>query len=297
MATPEMIHREVRVRGGRVHYVDTAVPARTGADEARPALALVHGLGGRRQHYGPAIERLADRTRVIAIDLPGFGESTLPEGRLEFDDHVAAVTAVLDDADAAQVVLVGHSMSGPLVLRFADCHTGRAAALVMVCGTVQSFQRTLARRLEPWRRQPRTALATLAEVAMAATPLPRPVAGRLASTRAGRRLALWPCVHRPADLPAGHAETLIAGAGARGVLPTARALGRIGAWEQVTTAGLPPVYSIAGAFDRIAPLADLKRLPVPLERSLVLDAGHMVMLERTDAFCEELELILAETSG
>src|SRR5689334_16691824 len=42
-----------------------------------PPLVLIHGLGSRRQVWGPLIAELARHREVIAIDLPGFGESPL----------------------------------------------------------------------------------------------------------------------------------------------------------------------------------------------------------------------------
>jgi pimeloyl-ACP methyl ester carboxylesterase len=275
-----------------VHYVDHAGPS---GWPAHRALVLIHGLGGRRQHYEPVIPALARHARTIAIDLPGFGASPLPWPDLSLDDLADAVAAVLGDASVTDAVIAGHSLGGPLVLRLARHQPAVASALVLVCGTVQSFQRTLARRIDPWLRAPRTAVVTLAEVLMTALPVPRRLHRPLATSRLGRRLALWPFVHHPAELDPPLARLLIEGTGTPGVLPTARALGRIDGWEDPDPSGLPPVYAINGAFDRIAPLADLNRFPVPLRRKAVLPAGHMVMLEARDRFTEELVAILGET--
>jgi pimeloyl-ACP methyl ester carboxylesterase len=114
-------------------------------------------------------------------------------------------------------------------------------------------------------------------------------------SRLGRRLALWPFVHRPAELDPSLARLLIDGAGSPGVLPTARALARIDGWERRDPSDLPPVYAINGEFDRIAPLADLRRFPVPMRRATVLPTGHMVMLEAPPAFTDELVSIVHET--
>lgn len=45
---------------------------RTGAG---PPLLLIHGLGATRRIWDPQIERLAAEREVIAVDMPGFGES------------------------------------------------------------------------------------------------------------------------------------------------------------------------------------------------------------------------------
>ena len=293
VATASAIHHHTDPRPGvpPVHYVERAGPP--GWPQER-ALVLTHGLGGNWENYDRAMPALAERARTIAIDLPGFGASPLPDGGISFDDHVDAVAAVLEHASVTQVVIAGHSMGGPLVLRFAQRYPGRASAVVLVCGTVQCFQQTLGLRLRPWLRAPRTAAATVAEVVMAAGPVPRVLHKPLSTTRIGRRIALWLFVHNTAELPARFALSIIAGAGARGVLPTARALGRITGWEHADHHGLPPAYAINGVYDLISPLGDLKRFPIPLRRATVFRTGHQVMLEEPVLFVEEMARIMDE---
>ena len=130
---------------------------------------------------------------------------------------------------------------------------------------------------------------------MTALPIPHRLSGPLANTRTGRQLALWPFINNPAALRPQLAAMLIGGAGARGTLPTAAALGRITGWERTSWSGLPPLYAINGAFDRIAPLNDLKRFPLPLERAVIVHTGHMVMLEAPQRLIEELSRIIQDT--
>jgi pimeloyl-ACP methyl ester carboxylesterase len=282
------------VSAGDVHYVEQPGPSEW---PVHRALVLVHGLGGRLQHYERVMPALSGHARTIALDLPGFGASPLHKRDLTLDDHADAIAGVLAERGVTEAVIVGHSLGGPLALHLADRHPGIARALVLACGTVQSFQQTLARKLEPWLRAPATALTTIAELLMTAIRLPRGLHRPLAASRIGRRVALWPFVHRPAELDPSLALTLIAGTGTPGVLPTARALGRITGWERRHPSTLPPVYAINGAYDRIAPIADLGRFPVPLRRATVLPTGHMVMLEAPDRFVAELVAIVSQTWG
>jgi pimeloyl-ACP methyl ester carboxylesterase len=277
---------------GNVHYVEHPGPQGWRGERA---LVLVHGLGGRLQHYELVMPALARHARTIAIDLPGVRSQRPTKARLSLDDYVDAIAAVLADAGVVEAVIAGHSMGGPLTLHFARRHPQYARALVLVGGTVQSFQQTLARRLRPWIPAPRTAIAAVAEVLMTAIPLPEPLRRRLASSRLGRRLALWPFVHHPAELDPSRALVLIEGAGAPGVLPAARALARSTGWERRGLAELPPAYAINGAFDRIAPVADLECFPVPLRRAVVLPTGHVSMLEAPARFVDELVAIVEQT--
>ena len=81
---PRRRRRPRGLRAGR-----TAQEMRAGAlnvalagPEGAPALVLLHGLGASWQAWSAAIEHLAHRLRVVAVDLPGFGRSPeLPGGR------------------------------------------------------------------------------------------------------------------------------------------------------------------------------------------------------------------------
>ena len=50
---------------------------RTGSGQP---LLLIHGLGATRRIWDPQIERLAQERDVIAVDMPGFGDSPMLEG-------------------------------------------------------------------------------------------------------------------------------------------------------------------------------------------------------------------------
>lgn len=268
---------------------------------ASRAVVFVHGLGGSRAHFADTASRMSTDVRVLALDLPGFGDSPLVDDGSRravsvVDQHVQAIDDVIRHAGVNEAILGGHSMGGPLALRFTERSGDRVAAIALICATVHTFQATLARRWSPWRLAPGTAFATTAEVLMAATPVPQPLVGRLAASKLGRRATLWPFVHRPGALRSADAATIIAGSGSPGVLPTARALGKFTDWERPNNAArLPPLHAINGRWDRIAPLSDLARFPLPLQSTETLDAGHMVMLEAPDAFVAAMHRIVSVT--
>ena len=73
-----------------------------------PAVVL-HGWGGRIESMAPVIECLAPSFRVLALDLPGFGESPLPEGVWGTADYAAFVRDVLAQRGVGRAHFVGHS--------------------------------------------------------------------------------------------------------------------------------------------------------------------------------------------
>ena len=82
-------------------------------------LLLVHGLGSSWQNWKPALDTLAAEREVIAVDLPGFGETPPLEGEISMVALADAVSDFIDEHDLAGVDLVGSSMGARLVLELA----------------------------------------------------------------------------------------------------------------------------------------------------------------------------------
>lgn len=103
-----------------------------------PVVVLLHGMAGAGNSFGAAFDRLGDSARVVVPDLLGFGGSMLPAGRLDGEDHLDALDGMLTALGLSEVplVVVGHSMGGPLALRFADRHRDRVRAVVTLCAAL-----------------------------------------------------------------------------------------------------------------------------------------------------------------
>lgn len=79
------------------------------AGEGAPVV-LIHGVGLRAEAWGPQIAALATDNRVIAVDMPGHGESDpLPDGA-RLPDYVGWAAQVIAALDQGPVSLAGHSM-------------------------------------------------------------------------------------------------------------------------------------------------------------------------------------------
>jgi len=275
------------VAGSRLHYVDYGD---AGADGL--VFVLAHGLGGRWQHWSENIPELAEHGRVIAVDLPGFGRSGPPQGGYSIDGFADAIAALLEQLDLPRVVFVGHSIGGLLAVRFANRHPGLVDAIVLAAGTVQAFAAVLGLQDVTHNvfRRPGTVLATYFEVLTAGLPIPSFLRSQLIERAWLRRLVLWPYLHRPGALPSASVALLVDGVGARGVLPTARAVGRLRPGQWLAQVGCP-VLAVGADHDAIAPLSALAEFAasVPGAHTVVLEGtGHMVMLERASAFTAEV---------
>jgi abhydrolase domain-containing protein 6 len=80
----------------------------------------VYGMGGTRDHYTFFAAALPDDVDVIALDLPGFGEST-KDPALHYDRaaQVARLRAFIEQRGIPRYHLVGHSMGGMLAAELA----------------------------------------------------------------------------------------------------------------------------------------------------------------------------------
>ncbi len=122
-----------RMAGVDVAYTDSD------PGSGRDAVVLVHGWSSDSTVWEEQIEPLAHDFRVIAIDLPGHGNSGKPDIPYTMDFQAEAVAAVMTHAGANRGVMVGHSNGTPVVRQFYRRHPGRTLALIAVDGTLLSI--------------------------------------------------------------------------------------------------------------------------------------------------------------
>ena len=84
----------------------------------RPLL-LVHGLGAGWRSWSPIMEQLAERREVIAVDLPGFGETPPLTGEVSVATLTDSVADFIREQGLDGVATVGQSMGGRMVLELA----------------------------------------------------------------------------------------------------------------------------------------------------------------------------------
>ena len=110
-----MKHTMVQANGASFHVVQTGHGA---------PLLLLHGWPEFWLTWEPVMARLADRYRLIAPDLRGFGESDKSDGPFGAQDHAADVLALLDALGIERVGVIGHDVGGaamqPLARRAPD---------------------------------------------------------------------------------------------------------------------------------------------------------------------------------
>lgn len=114
--------RTVDVDGQSTRLVDV------GAGEP---VVVLHGWGGRVESMAPVIACLSSARRVLALDLPGFGESHAPLNAWATADYAAFVRAVLDSAGVTHADFVGHSFGAKTSLYLAATSPSVVGRLVL----------------------------------------------------------------------------------------------------------------------------------------------------------------------
>jgi pimeloyl-ACP methyl ester carboxylesterase len=260
-----LIFERVRTRAGRVSVLSAGVG---------PEVVLcIHGLGGTKASFLPTFAALADRYRVVAMDLPGFGESDKPIGA-PYDSAWFAHTAfdTLDGLGIAAAHFAGNSMGGRVAIEAGLIDHSRVSSLMLLSPALAWLRD---RRWAPVVRLLRPELGLLQ------------VAPRSVTERIVRRL-----------VPGGNDGWAAAGVDEflrSYVTPRGRAAfyaaarniyldephGDDGFWTRLRALSAESLF-VWGRHDVLVPIAFMKHVEraLPAARHVELECGHVPQLER-----------------
>jgi len=117
----------------RVQADGISVFYRSAGDANAPVILLLHGFPASSFMFRELIPRLADRYRVIAPDLPGFGFTGVPEERkyvYSFDALTATIEAFTDALDLKRYAIYAFDYGAPTGFRLAMHRPERVTAIV-----------------------------------------------------------------------------------------------------------------------------------------------------------------------
>ncbi len=118
----------------RVHHAEVDGMDLAYLDEGQgdQVLLLIHGLGTNAKGWIRNLPALAERHRVIALDLPGYGRSSKGAYPYSMRFHAEACAGLLRELGIDRAVWVGHSMGGQIALTAALELPERVEALVLL---------------------------------------------------------------------------------------------------------------------------------------------------------------------
>jgi pimeloyl-ACP methyl ester carboxylesterase len=236
-------------------------------------LVLIHGLGSSRDAWGPVLPLLASTYDVVAVDLPGFGESpALPDDVEPTPAALAeAVGAFLDDLGIVEPHVAGNSLGGWVALELAKTRPLGSLALLSPAGLWHGDTPLYCRvslRTSRWLTHYFGGLLSL-----------------LARLRLGRRIVFSQTHGRPESMSYSHARATI------------RAIGRSSGFQPVFDATVhrgfahgesieAPVTVAFGERDRLLRprcARYLDALPEHTELGALPECGHVPMSDNPTA--------------
>ncbi|MGB1583165.1 MAG: alpha/beta fold hydrolase [Solirubrobacterales bacterium] len=260
--------RTIEVDGRSVNYVDLG-------DHNKPVLLFVHGIMGTWRNWLFNLLPFADRYRVIALDLPGFGRSEMPAEKLTMDNYAKAVKGFCDKLGIQQVTLVGNSMGGLIGALVAKSTPELLTKLVLVDAAGFSTANRHLRRITRYRRFLNAFFAF-------GYLIRKVIAANKYLAAAFTKIVLW----RPMNVSSELILVLLSGIGKPGFVDAARSIAftRIDrAPGEITT----ETMIIWGRNDSLIPKRDAFRYAKMLPDArleLIDDTGHIPMFETPEKF-------------
>lgn len=244
---------------------------------AGPDLALIHGFGGTHEAWGTLQDRLADKVRTHAVDLPGHGASMDYPGAGPTKTAVAAVLATMDALGVQRFHIAGHSLGGAVAALVALAAPDRVLSLTLLApgGFGPEINIRLLKRYAAAQKGPEIEAA---------------LEGMTGFLNPVSPLVVDRCVRMRAT--PGQTEILVRFAegmtrdGRQGVIPRAQ------------LATLPmPVRLLWGLQDNVLPAHSADGLPDRWTVEGLAETGHMLIEEAPDAVAAALECQIAAASA
>jgi pimeloyl-ACP methyl ester carboxylesterase len=257
-----------------------------------PPLVFVHGLIERWTQWVEQLSTFADKHRVIAMDLPGFGDSPMPAEKISISGYARMIEKLLDVLQLSAAAFVGHSMGGFTSVELAINFPERVQRLVLVSPAgLSTYNNSRNLLLVAQMRRFRQIVD--------------PYHARLAAhaellARRPRLRLLDPTTHivaRHSDrLPAPFVAEFVRGLGAPGYIEGMEAIFNYDYRDRLGEIACPTLI-VWGERDAVvtAKDADLYERLIPNSRKVIFrDTGHMAMIERPMAFNALLEEFLRQ---
>lgn len=267
--------RSVELPGARVNYVEVG--------EGEPIL-FIHGLSGTWQNWLENLPHFGAGHRAIALDLPGFGTSPMPEWEIGMPAYGQMIHDFCAALGLDGVTLVGNSMGGFIAVEAATDEPERYSHLVLVAA---------AGIINTWNPEARATITAHAWSRFGGT-----VADKgewIVSHPRSRQLALAPFFRYPGKLRRELLYEQLAGGRCPGFGDALKSVISQDIRERLPTIEMPTLI-VWGLSDRVIPVAAAisYHRRIPHSRLEIFErTGHLPQLERPVRFNALLDEFLA----
>ena len=124
VASAPAAHPEISRDGVHIDYTENG--------KGDTTLLFLHGWAIDKTYWDAQVAHFAGKYRVVTVDLPGFGKSGHNRTGWTVEDYGKDVGTVMTQLDLHNVILIGHSMSGAIIVETALRNPGRVIGLVGV---------------------------------------------------------------------------------------------------------------------------------------------------------------------
>lgn len=238
-----------------------------------PCAVLVHAFPFDRRMWKHVAKPLAEKRRVLAPDLRGFGHaSSLPSPR-SLDEHADDLARMLDEHSIEKASLVGLSMGGYIALAFAERHPSRLAQIALCDSRAQADS-------DAQRAGRKQSMALVSSQGVA-------------TLYAGLEARLF--APEPLPIALDFMRAIATSQGRDGVLSALAAMrdrpDRTSIWNELSI----PTLCLVGRHDALTPVSELQELASTAHsgRCVVIDnAGHLPNAEAPEALTAALDAFL-----
>lgn len=253
-----------------------------------PDLIFIHGLSGCWQNWLEQLPHFARDHRVIAVDLPGFGQSEMPAEEISISGYADTIDALMTELGVDSARIVGNSMGGFIAAEMAFSYPERVERLVLAAAAGISITNL-------YRRPMLTAARAGTAVGYFRMTRRREVVVRPRL----RHIALAAVVRHPALIHPGLVHEFTRGVEAPGPVPALDALMTYDIRDRLEEITCPTLL-VWGEKDLLVPVADAEEFErrIPDARKVSLeDTGHLPQIERAGRFNRELLSFLHQPSA
>ena len=251
-------------------------------------IVCLHGLGGTKASFLPTVAALADGYRVVAIDLPGFGESDKPIGApYDAPWFARSVFAAMDALGIERAHIAGNSMGGRVAIEAGLTDHERTGGLLLLSPALAWL------RPRPWAPVLRALRPELGLIQPAPRPVVEAMVRRLVPAANGGWTAAGIDEFLRAYLTAQRARRVLRRRAQH--LPRRAARGEAGSGPASKALQSDSLF-VWGRKDTLVPIGFMKHVEkaLPNARHVELDCGHVPQVERPRETHAAIRKFLAE---